>query len=136
LNASAKQIQDEPAIKSLLSRMPTDVAGSFSEQQLTHLFTAIGDRSAGRHAVDLRGTFKIPFHRWRFYYVFLVGRNRRDLTRQEVVISTFTISLFVALFIMFSIALGLLTLYLLKSAAGINLLPGVSLGIWDWFKRL
>jgi hypothetical protein len=26
-------------------------------------------------------------------------------------------------------------LYLLKSALGINLFPGFSLGLWDWFKQ-
>jgi hypothetical protein len=35
-----------------------------------------------------------------------------------------------------SLTLGLLVLYLFKSALGINLFAGFSLGIWDWFKTL
>lgn len=35
---------------------------------------------------------------------------------------------------LFSVLTGLLLLYLLKSALGIDLVPGFSLGIWGWFK--
>ena len=35
---------------------------------------------------------------------------------------------------MFSTLLGLLILYLVKSALGIDLVPGFSLGTWGWFK--
>jgi hypothetical protein len=32
--------------------------------------------------------------------------------------------------------MGILVLYLVKSALGINLIEGFSFGIWDWFKGL
>jgi len=114
LNTSTQQIQDEPVIKNLLSRMPQDVATSFNEEQLCHLLTAVGARSWGRHSIDLRGTFKVPFYRWRFYYVFLLGKNVRQLTRTEQKISILTATLFTTLFILFSTILGLLVLYLIK----------------------
>lgn len=38
-----------------------------------------------------------------------------------------------AVLLTISTLLGLLVLYLLKSAAGIDLFPGFSLGIWGWF---
>ena len=131
-----KHVRDEPTIKSLLDKMPDKVSESFNEEQLTHLLTILGSRQWGKHAIDLRGTFKIPFYKWRFYYVFLTGRNHRDLSRKEKQLSLVSQALFVSLFLLISTTLGLLILYLIKSALGINLFPGFSLGIWGWFKGL
>ena len=135
-NAPKQSVKNDPVIKNLLSRMPKKVAESFDDEQLTNLMTAIGSRSWGNHAVDKRGTFKIPFYRWRFYYVLLIGRNHRELTRQEKRLSLVTSAIFSSIFLMFCAALGLLVLYLIKSALGIDLLPGFSFGIWTWFKGL
>tara|TARA_R110000744_G_scaffold257842_2_gene373215 strand:- start:6344 stop:6766 length:423 start_codon:yes stop_codon:yes gene_type:complete len=134
LNATDQSISNQPAIKKLLSRMPQDIAESFTDEQLTHLLTAVGSRSWGKHKVDLRGTFKLPFYRWRYYYVVLAGRNHRELTRKERRISIIITTVVSSLFLMFSAALGLLVLYLVKSALGIDLFPNFSLGIWGWFK--
>lgn len=133
---SNRSVKNDPVIKNLLSRMPKKVAESFDDEQLTNLMTAIGSRSWGNHAVDKRGTFKIPFYRWRFYYVMLIGRNHRELTRQEKRLSLVTSAILSSIFLMFCSALGLLVLYLIKSALGIDLLPGFSFGIWTWFKGL
>ncbi|HBF73484.1 MAG TPA: 3-phosphoshikimate 1-carboxyvinyltransferase, partial [Alteromonas australica] len=38
-------------------------------------------------------------------------------------------------FLLVSILLGLIVLYLIKSALGINLIDGWSLGLWGWFKE-
>ena len=38
------------------------------------------------------------------------------------------------LFVCVSTLFGLIVLYLIKSALGINLIEGWSLGLWDWFK--
>ena len=134
LNATNQNISDQPAIKKLLSRMPEEVASSFTDEQLTYLLTAVGSRSWGKHKVDFRGTFKLPFYQWRYYYVLLAGKNYRELSRQERRTSIFITTIFSSLFLMFSAGLGLLILYLVKSALGIDLFPGFSLGIWDWFK--
>lgn len=136
LNAKDQTISNQPAIKELLSKMPTEVANSFTDEQLTHLLTAVGSRRWGKHKIDLRGTFKFPFYQWRFYYVFLVGKNYRELSRQEKNLSIFITAIVSSFFLIFSAALGLLVLYLIKSALGINLLPNFSLGIWDWFKEI
>lgn len=136
MNTSTQEIQNEPVIKNLLTKMPTEVANSFNEKQLTHLLTAIGGRSWGRHKIDIRGTIKIPLYRWRFYYVLLIGKNIRELSRKEHEISLLLMTFITAMFLLFSTLMGLLVLYLLKSAAGIDIFPGLSLGIWDWFKDL
>lgn len=131
-----KNIKDEQAIINLLSKMPKPVADSFNEEQLTHLFTIVSARSWAEHSVDLRGTFKIPFYSWRFYYVFLLGKNHRDLSRQEAGMSLFTKAILITVLLIFCTMLGLLILYLIKSALGINILPNYSFGIWGWFKGL
>lgn len=125
----------DPAVKSLLDRMPSEVASSFTEEQLSHLHSALGARSWKKHSVDIRSTFPIPFAKSRIYFVLLMGRNRRELTRREKQISAFTFALFIAAFIGASTLFGLLVLYLIKSALGINLFKGFSLGIWGWFQN-
>ncbi|MGH1485347.1 MAG: hypothetical protein ACRBCI_03950 [Cellvibrionaceae bacterium] len=133
--ATDKDIRNDPDIKNLLSRMPVKVAESFSETQLLHLKTAVSSRKWGNHGVDFRGTLTFPFARWRYYYVILCGRNRRQLSDREHKISALMTALFVLLFLCISMVIGLLLLYLVKSFAGIDLFPGVSLGIWDYVKN-
>jgi hypothetical protein len=134
-HSADRDIRKEPDIQNLLSRMPDKVAESFSDVQLVHLKTAIGSRKWGKHSLDCRGTMTLPFTRWRYYYVFLLGRNRRQLSEREQKISALMTALFVLAFLVTSTLLGLLCLYLLKSLAGIDLFPGFSLGIWDYFKN-
>ena len=135
LNTNDQKISEQPAIIKLLSRMPEEVANSFTDEQLIHLLTAVGSRGWGKHKVDFRGTFKLPFYQWRYYYVLLAGRNYRELSRQERRMSLTITAIISSLFIIFSVTLGLLVLYLLKSALGIDIFPGFSLGIWAWFKE-
>jgi len=120
----------------MLGRMPDKVAASFSEEQLSHLVTAVGSRSWGNHSLDVRGTLRLPFVKRRFYYVLLIGKNYRSLSRKEQQISLLMATALAGGLAIFSTLFGLLVLYLLKSALGIDLIDGFSLGIWDWFKGL
>jgi len=131
-----KNIKDEETIKNLLDKMPKSVANSFNEEQLTHLFIILSSRTWANHSIDFRGTFKIPFYKWRFYYVFLTGKNHRDLTRQEEGMSVMAKGIMLTILLIFSALFGALVLYLIKSALGINILPNYSFGIWGWFKGL
>lgn len=128
------QIKKEPSVRKLLSRMPNSVADSFSDDQLMHLKVALGARQWGQHKIDFRGTFSFPFVSSKFYYVFLLGKNHRDLSRSEKAISALTLSLFTSLFILMCVMFGILVLYLVKSALGIDLIEGFSFGVWGWFK--
>ena len=65
-----------------------------------------------------------------------MGRNYRNITRQEQLFSAFAVAIFFTLLITFSVLLGILVLYLIKSALGIDLIEGFSFGVWDWFKGL
>lgn len=126
-------IHQDPVITRLLEKMPKKVANSFDEEQLSHLRNAIGAREWGKHKVDVRGTVK--FFKWRYYYVVLAGRNRRSLSEKEVKMARLVTASIVATFITFALVLGLIVIYLIKSALGINLFDGWSLGLWSWFKE-
>ncbi|WP_350608019.1 3-phosphoshikimate 1-carboxyvinyltransferase [Pseudoalteromonas sp. MER144-MNA-CIBAN-0113] len=127
-------LQQDPAIRSLLERMPKNIQSTFTDEQLAHLKIAIGARQWGNHTVDCRGVVK--FFKYRYYYVFLAGRNRRALSAKEQKIARFTQAVFLSLAVTFTILLTLLVLYLIKSALGIDIFEGYSFGVWSWFKGL
>ena len=106
---------------------------SFTPDQLLALKVALGGRSWGTHALDLRFTLK--WWRWQYYFVLLAGRNRRVLTDRERRIQRLAMAAALAVFLLFSALLGMLVLYLVKSAAGIDLSPGFSFGVWGWFQQ-
>lgn len=130
--ASAKSRDHDPFVFGLKQRLPEELRESFTAEQLEGLRTAFATRSWARHKLDLRGTFNI----WRtqYYFVLVAGRNKRNLTRAQQRLSMAAKAVAITLFLLFSLLLGLVTLYVLKSALGINLLPNFSLGLWDWFK--
>jgi hypothetical protein len=127
-------IRDDPTIRRLLERMPESVASSFSDEQLMHLRNAVGARNWGNHSIDARGVVTFPMLGWRYYYVILLGKNRRQLSPREANFALSIGSLFFILLLLLIFTFTLLVLYLLKSAAGIDLFSGFSLGIWTWFK--
>ncbi|ABZ75817.1 conserved hypothetical protein [Shewanella halifaxensis HAW-EB4] len=129
-------LKDDTRVKRALGNMPKVHADSFSELQLLYLKHALSNNRWQKHMVDSRGSFYLPFVGWRFFYVLLLGRNRRAYSRKEKQVSLALFVLCVVGFIVISLALGLLLLYLLKSMLGIDLFEGTSLGIWDWFQAL
>jgi hypothetical protein len=133
-NAETSEISDDPFVVGLLQRMPAPVRETFTDEQLLGLKVALGARQWRRHPVDVRGA--IGFWRWRYYYVVVAGRERRLLTRREELLARAGRLALLAGFLTCSALLGLLILYLVKSALGIDLIPGYSLGIWDWFNGL
>ena len=133
MTRSTSQTANDPAVKSLLDRMPPEVAESFTEEQLAHLHSALGARSWKKHSVDIRSTFPVPFIRRRIYFVLLMGRNRRDLSRREKQISAVTLALVITAFICLSTIFGLLVLYLIKWKLGINLFDNYSFEFGHWF---
>lgn len=129
-----RPIKEEPNVQHMLERMPKKVAQSFSNEQLTHLNTALAGRRWGNHKVDLRGT--LGFFKSRYYFVLLAGKDKRDLSRAEQRMGRFALAAAVTLFITTSLLLGLVLLYILKSWMGINLFEDFSLGLWDYLKSL
>ena len=126
-------IRSDSAIQNLLARMPKEVQDSFTESQLSHLRVALGARSWGNHKVDVRSTFKL--FKYRYYYVFVAGRNRRELSRKEKQFALMMQAMMVTTFLTFSALFGIFVLYIIKSALGIDIFPHFSFGIWSWFKE-
>lgn len=118
----------------LLSKMPSDVAQSFSQKQLMAIRQATIGRSDRIHNIDIRSTLALPFLPYRFYLVFLMGRDRRELTAAERVMAGTALLFGLTVFVTGLLLLVFLVAYLVKSALGINLFEDTSLGIWDWFK--
>ncbi len=127
-------LQQDPAIRSLLERMPKNVQTTFTDEQLAHLKIAIGARQWGNHLVDCRGVVKL--FKYRYYYVFLAGRNRRELSKKEQKVARFAQAVILSTAVTFIILFTLLVLYLLKSVLGIDIFAGYSFGVWSWFKGL
>ena len=131
-----RSIRKDPDIMSFLSHLPQETASVLTDTQLSHIKVAIGSGQYRKHKVDIRGTFPVLFFPSRIYFVFLMGRNIRSLSRQEKNIAFTSMLLLTTLFLMFSTMLGLVIVYIIKSALGINLLEGYSLGLWDWIKSV
>ena len=64
-----------PFIARFLARVPQEVAGSFTPDQLQAVQRAFGMRYVMEHAVDMRRTLRLPWGR--FYFVLLAGRDQR-----------------------------------------------------------
>lgn len=130
--AGTAALDSDPFIIGLKQRLPEDIRESFTAQQLEGLRSAFATRSWGRHQLDWRGTFKLWSNQ--YYFVLVGGRNKRSLSRAQRNLSLAAKAGVITLFLFFSIAVGLVALYLIKSALGIDLFPNFSLGLWDWFK--
>lgn len=125
-------IRNDPAVNSFLQRMPKKIQETFTDEQLTHLKLAIGARHWGKHAIDSRGVIK--FFKYRYYFVFLAGRNRRELSSSKKVMVGFSQVIGLFFTSLFTLLIILLTLYLVKSALGIDIFKNYSFGIWNWLK--
>jgi hypothetical protein len=127
-------VRSDPFIKGILDRLPGNLESDFTDEQLEGLKIALARQSWNVHPIDFRKS--IGFFRWRYYFVFIAGRNlRSSKLRGRGIIKTAE-SLFLTTLVIFTALFGLLFAYLIKSALGIDLFPGFSLGIWDWFKNV
>ncbi|HIF9411236.1 TPA: hypothetical protein ACX6R8_003140 [Photobacterium damselae] len=120
-------------VERVLYHIPNEILDSFDDTQRNAIEDAIiASSRTSEHYIDFRPTFGLG--RWRYYAVFLLGKNRRIEQRREKSITTIikVISLVVILVFLFMSAV--LTLYLIKSALGIDIFKNFSFGIWDYFK--
>ncbi|WP_317929980.1 hypothetical protein [Halioxenophilus sp. WMMB6] len=123
--------QSKP-LERLFARIPPELAESFSEPQRAALAEALA--SSSNHAIDFRPVVKIPLLPWSFYLVFLAGRNRRFMSSREQRMAVQTlISLLITAIVVLGLV-GIVVLYLIKSALGIDLIKDFHWGIWFWFE--
>lgn len=128
--AEKSTIKADPFVKRILGRMSPEIQKSFTENQLIALKSAMSGQKWEKHPLDIRGVLR--FWRWSYYYVFIAGKETRALSRRQEQVTRKAYAVFIVGFFLFSTILGLVTLYLVKSALGINIMPVESLGLWEW----
>ena len=126
-------IKNDPFVEKLLEKLPESERDSFNDDQLASLKHVFGNMEWERHPVDLRWTLKGL--RKSYYFVFIAGGNRRPISRSQQELERKAKLMLIMAFLTFSTLLGILVLYLLKSAAGINVFPNFSFGVWSWFEK-
>jgi hypothetical protein len=124
----------DPFLEDFFSRIPRDVAAGFSDEQLLAIRRAFGARMRGAHVVDVRLSLPLPFKR--LYIVLLLGSERRTIARRhddrrDSPLATAGNFVFAVLFFGLLLTALLGILYVVKSALGIDLVPGMSLGLWQ-----
>ncbi len=78
--AEARNASDRAFLDHYFRRLAPEVAASFTAEQRDAIATMFGARGITRHAVEVRRS--IPFlGGWRLYLVFLLGRERRTISR-------------------------------------------------------
>lgn len=72
-------IRQDPFVLKLLSNLPDNVRDTFTDDQLYGVKSALAAKSWGKHPIDFRGN--IGFGKFKYYFVFLAGENRRSTSR-------------------------------------------------------
>lgn len=118
----------DPYSAQVIASIEPNIRASFSETQLRGIQDALDGYEAGRrrHWIDVRG--RIPAYFASYYFVFLMGRDRRIGRRRTEykrrgAVSMLGNVLFFMLVMSPLILLALVGLYFLKAALGIDLFP-------------
>ncbi len=113
--AEARNASDRAFLEHYFRRLDPEVAASFSAEQRDAMATMFGARGIARHAVEVRRSVPFPGGR-RLYLVFLLGRERRAISRlynQGMVSGRFNVVFYLGLG-----ALFLLPVLILLAAGG------------------
>jgi len=123
---------------SVLRRIDADVLDSLSPDQYNAIKEGISAaRPYARHPIDKRGVLPVFFAR--YYFVFLMGRDKRTSTIKEEISRKRKSGLAGgAMFFVFALSplilAGLVVLYFVKSAAGVDLMGDQH--AWDLIKDI
>lgn len=98
-----------------------------------NLKTAKTAKSAKKYAIAI--CTAVLLFSCRYYCLLIAGGERRERAGNEIRVRRLMYLLFFGLFLLPSLLLGILLLYLIKSAIGIDIFPGFSFGVWNWFKE-
>ena len=124
----------DPYVENVLRNVREDVARTLKPEQWQGIREALQTaHTPTRHLVDVR--FVVPLYFVRLYCVLLLGRDRRRRVARILYdrrrrVGRFAAALFLAAFTVVLLAVLFLVLYVVKSAAGIDLFPNFHLGDW------
>lgn len=114
----------DPFFEQFYTRVPAQVAATFTDEQLDAVKLAFGARTKGAHSIEVRKSF--PFLWTRLYIVLLMGRERRSRLRLAReggllgLVGDAMVTLLVWALFLFPWAV---VLYAAKSALGLDLIP-------------
>ncbi len=94
---------DEAILEHYFKRLEPEVAASFSDTQREAIKTLLGARGVARHALEVRRSVPLLGGQ-RLYVVFLLGRERRGLSRlysQGLISRRFTAGFYLGLAALF-----------------------------------
>ena len=124
-----------PVIERFYAHLDERISHELTPEQKDEVEKAvIAITLASRHLIDIRRSF--PFFGKRFYLVFLFGRDLRQQHRQESTLSRILLTFLLLIGVLFVTCCILLTLYMIKSALGIDVFQHFHVGIWDWWLSL
>ncbi len=133
--SSSVAASDDPVLARLQALLPPELLASYSPEQIAGIRILLSEQPWRKRTLDLSGTFALPLIKRQFYYVIQFGRDNRIYSRRERHVRLLIIFGFIVFLCGLSILLALFGLYLLKSAMGMDFIPGASLGVWDWFRE-
>lgn len=113
--AEARNASERAFLDHYFQRLAPEVAASFTAEQRAAIATMFGARGVARHAVEVRRSVPFPGGR-RLYLVFLLGRERRTISRlysQGMTSGSFNVAFYLGLG-----ALFLLPVLILLAAGG------------------
>jgi hypothetical protein len=131
IHKQTSDIRNDASIKRLISKLPENMKYSFNDEQLESLKPILDQQVWKTHPLDIR--FELPFFRKKIYFVFLAGQSSRWIKRKQNIYVKKSIAFMLSIMLIIAVLFAVLVLYLLKSSLGIDLIPGVSFGLWDWF---
>lgn len=135
MNCKTDYSQEQNTIKDrFFNSMSDDIVLSFTSEQKKEIEKSIIKNTSGSdHCIDLRPV--IGFGRWRYYTIFIAGKDRRYQPRKRESLSLLIKSLLILIASVGLFMFAVLTMYLIKSALGIDIFKHFSFGVWDAFRR-
>lgn len=122
----------DPHIEEILGRVPGKVARTFTPEQWEGVREALRQTSRlPRHLMHLR--FILPFYFLRLYCIVIVGKDRRQRVEHilferrryaSILIGALALAAIFAILVLSALAM----LYIIKSASGVDLVPGAHFG--------
>ncbi len=119
---------EDPFFHSFFKRIGPDAARHFRAEHLDAIKLAFGARGFARHDIDLR--LSLPLLFTRFYFVLLIGRERRHAPRLERAIGRLGRFGFALLLVILAAVLIVAVIYPVKTLAGIDIFENG--GLHDW----
>jgi hypothetical protein len=120
----------DPFFATFFSRIPEDVACSFTPAQLDAVKLAFGARVRGAHAIDVR--LSLPLGRRWGYFVLLAGLERRTFNWRLIKrlfrpFLTLGQAIMLTLFLLMILGSLFLVFYVGKRSAGMDFVPGIDM---------